>query len=214
MHYIDIWQSFTQQQHTQAAEKREYPEWHKNRPRYYIWAIEVDAAPVNKRLHKYHSILNELLLNPYRRQAHITLAISGFLSEYIIHNDDITQAIIEEQQEALHRLKLAPFTLSIGGINSFSSTPFLEVVDPSNALKTIRRILTDDRQDFRNTPHYCPHITLGIYNASHAVAPIVAMIKDLKEEPIELTVDHIGFFSYDARDIGSPLRKEYIITLC
>jgi 2'-5' RNA ligase len=70
----------------------------------------------------------------------------------------------------------------------------------------------DDRQDFRNT-HYIPHVTLGIYNANHTVASIAAMIKDLKEEPIELTVNHIGLYSYDARDIGSRLRKECITAL-
>ncbi|WP_394807890.1 2'-5' RNA ligase family protein [Nitrosomonas sp.] len=212
MYHTDTWQSFIQQQHTHAAEKREYPEWHKNRPRYYLWAIDSDTVLVNNRLKKYHPLFKDLLLHPYERQAHITLAISGFLSEHIIHNDDITQAAITKQQAALHTLKLAPFIVSIGGINSFSSAPFLEVMDPSGSLEVIRHTLINDRQDFRNT-HYIPHVTLGIYNANHAIASITAMIIDLKEEPIELPVNHIGLFSYDARDIGSRLKKEYIMTL-
>ncbi|MBY0483420.1 MAG: 2'-5' RNA ligase family protein [Nitrosomonas sp.] len=212
VYYIDTWQSFIQQQHTHATERREYPEWHKNRPRYYLWAIDSDTVLVNKRLQKHHPLFKDLLLRPYERQAHITLAISGFLSEHIIHNDDITQAAITKQQAALHTLKLAPFIVSIGGINSFSSAPFLEVMDPSKSLEIIRHTLIDDRQDFRNT-HYIPHVTLGIYNANHAVASIATMIIDLKEEPIELTVNHIGLYSYDARDIGSRLRKECIIAL-
>ncbi len=212
VYHTDTWQSFIQQQHTHAAEKREYPEWHKNRPRYYLWAIDSDTVLVNNRLKKYHPLFKDLLLHPYERQAHITLAISGFLSEHIIHNDDITQAAITKQQAALHTLKLAPFIVSIGGINSFSSAPFLEVMDPSGSLEVIRHTLINDRQDFRNT-HYIPHVTLGIYNANHAIASITAMIIDLKEEPIELPVNHIGLFSYDARDIGSRLKKEYIMTL-
>lgn len=212
VYHTDTWQSFVQQQYTYAAEKREYPEWHKNRPRYYLWAIDSDTVLVNKRLQKYHSLFNDLILHPYERQAHITLAISGFLSEHIIHDDDITQTAITKQQATLHALKLAPFIVSIGGINSFSSAPFLEVMDPSKSLEIIRHALIDGRQDFRNT-HYIPHVTLGIYNANHAVASIAAMIKDLKEEPIELTVNHIGLYSYDARDIGSRLRKECIIAL-
>lgn len=212
VYHTDTWQSFIQLQHTYAAEKREYPEWHKNRPRYYLWAIDSDTVLVNKRLQKYHSLFNDLILHPYERQAHITLAISGFLSEHIIHDDDITQAAITKQQATLHALKLAPFIVSIGGINSFSSAPFLEVMDPSKSLEIIRHALIDGRQDFRNT-HYIPHVTLGIYNANHAVASIAAMVKDLKEEPIELAVRHIGLYSYDARDIGSRLRKECIIAL-
>ncbi len=212
VYHTDTWQSFVQQQYTYAAEKREYPEWHKNRPRYYLWAIDSDTVLVNKRLQKYHSLFKDLILHPYERQAHITFAISGFLSEHIIHDDDITQAAITKQQATLHALKLAPFIVSIGGINSFSSAPFLEVMDPSKSLEIIRHTVIDDRQDFRNT-HYIPHVTLGIYNANHAVASIAAMIKDLKEEPIELTVSHIGLYSYDARDIGSRLRKECIIAL-
>lgn len=213
MYYTDTWQLFTQQQHTHAAEKREYPEWHKNRPRYYLWAIDSDTALVNTRLQKYHCLFKDLLAHSYERQAHITLAISGFLSEHVAHSDDITQAAIAKQQAALHALKLAPFIVSIGGINSFSSAPFLEVMDPSGSLEVIRHTLIDDRQDFRNT-HYIPHVTLGVYNANHAVASIAAMIKDLNEEPIELAVNHIGFFSYDAKDMGSRLRKECIIALC
>lgn len=212
MYYTDTWQSFRQQQYTHAAEKRDYPEWHKNRPRYYFWAIDSDTALVNKRLQKYHFLFKELLLYPYERQAHITLVISGFLGKHVIHNDDITQAVIVKQQEILGALKLAPFIVSIGGINSFSSAPFLEVMDPSKSIGTIRHALIDGRQDFRNT-HYIPHVTLGIYNANHAVAPIVAMIKDLQEESIELVVNHIGLYSYDARDIGSRLRKECVIAL-
>lgn len=212
VYHTDTWQSFVQQQYTYAAEKREYPEWHKNRPRYYLWAIDSDTVLVNKRLQKYHSLFKDLILHPYERQAHITLAISGFLSEHITHDDDITQAAITKQQATLHALKLAPFIVSIGGINSFSSAPFLEVMDPSKSLEIIRHALIDGRQDFRNT-HYIPHVTLGIYNANHAVASIAAMVKDLKEEPIELAVRHIGLYSYDARDIGSRLRKECIIAL-
>ncbi len=212
MYYTDTWQSFIQQHHTHATEKREYPEWHKSRPRYYLWAIDSNTVLVKKRLQKYHSLFKDLLLHPYERQAHITLAISGFLNEHIIHNDDTTQAAITKQQAALHALKLAPFIVSIGGINSFSSAPFLEVMDSSGSLEVIRHALTDDRQDFRNT-HYIPHVTLGMYNASHAVASIAVIIKDLQADPIELTVNHIGLYSYDARDIGSRLRKECIMAL-
>ena len=212
MYYTDTWQSFIQQQCTRAAQKRDYPEWHKNRPHYYLWAIDCDTALVNKRLQKYQAIFKDFLLHPYERQAHITLAISGFLSTHIIHNDDIAQAAIAKQQQALLALKLMPFTVLVGGINSFSSAPFLEVMDPSKSLEIIRHALTDDRWDFRNT-HYIPHVTLGIYNANHAVASIAAMIKDLKESPIELAVNHIGFYSYDTTDIGSRLREECIMAL-
>lgn len=212
MYYTDTWQSFLQLQHTQTSEKREYPEWHKNRPRYYVWAIEIDHPSVNERLQKYHALFQDLLLHPYQRQAHITLAISGFLNERIIHDDDITQATIVKQQEALHALRLPPFIMTIGGINSFSSAPFLEVIDPAQSLAVIRHILVGDRQDFRST-QYIPHVTLGIYSANHATAPIVEMINSLKEEPLEMTVNHIGFYSYDARDMSSLLRKEHIIRL-
>jgi len=82
VYYTDTWQSFIQQQCTRAAQKRDYPEWHKNRPHYYLWAIDCDTALVNKRLQKYQAIFKDFLLHPYERQAHITLAISGFLSTH------------------------------------------------------------------------------------------------------------------------------------
>jgi len=91
-----------------------------------LWAIDSDTALVNECLQKYQSLFKDLLLHPYERQAHITLAISGFLGEHVIYNDDITQATIAKQQEALPRLKLTPFVVSIGGINSFRQPPFLK----------------------------------------------------------------------------------------
>ena len=124
----------------------------------------------------------------------------------------MTQAALVKQQESLHAQKLASFSVSIGGINSFLSAPFLEVMDSTRSLEFIRHALIDGRQDFRNT-HYIPHVTLGIYNANHAVASIAAMMKNLQEEPIELVVNHIGLYSYDTWDIGSRLRKECIMAL-
>lgn len=212
MIYPEIWQAFTEQPMTLGADRREYPEWHKNRSRYYLWAVDTDTLLVNRRLQMFRALLRPYLVEPYVRQAHITLAVCGFLADHPVHNDDITIGMIEQQVQRLQALALPPFGLGIGGISSFASAPFLEVADKSQSLERIRAALALAHDDFRTT-HYVPHVTIGIYNDAHPVAPLQALLQGQGVEPVDLTVNSIGLYSYAATDIGSALRLERRVEL-
>ena len=63
---------------TLRNERRDFPEWHRGRPHYLLWAIDTDLAAVRARVVAAQRALDGLLLDGYRRQPHITLALCGF----------------------------------------------------------------------------------------------------------------------------------------
>ncbi len=212
MIHPDIWSEFVQRARSFGARRLDYPEWHKGRPRYHLWAIDADTEPVNERLRHHRTRLHGYLVQPDARQAHITVAVSGFLSPKALHDDDITPELVEAQALRVHALSLPPFTLRVGGANSFASAPFLEVADPQGALARIRQALTPEGREFRTTA-YVPHVTIGIYNDDHAVAQLAPLLAGDRADAIAVAVTAIGLYSYEASHIGSPLRLERKISL-
>ncbi len=207
-----IWDEFVHRERCVGARRLDYPDWHRGRPRYYVWAISAEAATVEARLRRYRAALDGYLITPYPRQAHITMAVCGFLGAVTLRNDDVTPATVERQAQRLTALSLPPFAVEVGGANSFASAAFLEVADPGCALARIRQALAPSGEESRTTP-YVPHITIGIYNDDHGIDQLVRAMEARHEDPLELTIDAVGFYSYDARSIGSPLRLEQRIDL-
>ena len=207
-----IWNDFVRRERSIGARRSDYPEWHKGRPRYSLWAIDADTEPVNERLRHHRTRLHDHLVQPNARQAHITVAVSGFLSPEALHDDDITPGLVELQGLRVRALSLPPFTLHVGGANSFASAPFLEVADPEDALAMIRQALTPDGREFRTTA-YVPHVTIGIYDGEHDIEQLARLMEPGPEDAIAVAVSAIGFYSYEAHHMGSPLRLERTIPL-
>jgi 2'-5' RNA ligase len=212
MIHPEIWSDFVRRERSLGARRLDYPEWHKGRPRYSLWAIDADTEPVNERLRHHRTRLHEYLVQPDARQAHITVAVSGFLGPETLHDDDITPELVELQALRVHALSLPPFTLYVGGVNSFASAPFLEVADPQGALALIRQALTPDGREFRTTA-YVPHVTIGIYSGEHAVAQLAPLLNTDRADALAIAVNAIGYYSYEAGHMGSPLRLERMILL-
>lgn len=210
MIHPDTWSELVQRARCLGARRLDYPDWHKGRPRYYLWAIDADTEPVNERLRHHRTRLRDYLVQPDARQAHITVAISGFLGPETLHDDDITPELVELQALRVRALSLPPFTLHVGAANSFASATILEVADPEGALTKVRQALTPDGREFRTTA-YVPHVTIGIYSGDHAVAQLAPLLAADRADAIALAVTAIGFCSYEASRMGSPLRPERTI---
>lgn len=101
-------------------------------------------------------------LTDSHRQAHITLAIAGFLVEQPRYDDD--DACPQQLAALRQQLREQPpcaLTLNIGGLDSFASAAFLAVSDPQRQLPGLRQQLARG-DDFRDSP-YLPHLTVGLY---------------------------------------------------
>ena len=217
---------------TVATTRQEYPEWHQGRTRYGLWALEIDSPEVLERFTRAQLALADYLLPQYQRQPHITLYVCGFLDwlapQQPTANDNFSRQRLELQCSQLsERLRDVSsrgsgFHLQIGGIDSFSSAPYLQVIDPNGSITRLREVCHSssaliDTHEFR-TSAFKPHLTLGLYREAFACRPLAQRFERLNQQlglkaQLPLTVKALHFMSYASHSVGSPLRTELSLAL-
>ncbi len=194
------------------SEWRDYPEWHHGRPRYTLWSIPIEAPSVLERLDQARARLGDWLHPDYARQAHLTLFVCGFPNARPWRNDDIHPQRLQAQHEALQQLRLAPFVLNIGGLDSFASAPILRV-GPCATLQRIRTELARISPEIRQAG-YMPHITVGLYRQRIERAAWLQRCAGLGDTPLlAQPVSRLERLSYQADQPWGPLRLENNVVL-
>ena len=193
---------------TVPAEIRDYPEWRRGRDTYAVWVVRLEDKAIRGNFRAAREHLSGYLLEPYRRQPHITLFVCGFLVEEPKYNDDFTSIHFQSQIKALGEASIEPFEIEVGGLNSFASAPFLEVRDPDSAIARLRGVLSRGAREFRTAP-YTPHLTVGLYSAAFPSEEISGRIAKFQEKPIRSKVEQITFVTYRAQEIGGPLTNNH-----
>lgn len=189
---------------TLPMEDRDYPEWRKGRTHYGVWLVDADLGPVRTRMEQARTHLAPLLAD-HQRQPHITVFVCGFIAAAVAHDDDFTPTMLGAQQAALQALQPAPFTLHVGGIDSFDSAVFLRVSDPENGLAPLRHVLGQDAHEIRQAT-YVPHLTVGLYQGAFDKQGVSDRLQCfVPGAPIPLHVERIHFASYEACVSGGPL---------
>lgn len=214
MHYYKkLWHEFIHADKTLPAIKRDYPEWHKGRDRYFLWAITLRNDSVSAKINAIKPTLASYLVHPYIRQLHITLYVCGFMVKEKNFNDNYDMVTRERQIALLQQLDLTSFDLSLGAVNSFLSAPFVEIIDPTGSLIQIRKTLLSLHDEIRTT-EFTPHITLGIYKDEYNCQEISKVLQSYESFADEkLCVNKLSLMSYSATDIGSSLCVEHEIIL-
>ncbi|WP_068829275.1 2'-5' RNA ligase family protein [Pseudomonas sp. BMS12] len=199
--------------HSLVSAQRDYPEWHRGRPRYALWAIEVASPAILARLHSARELLGDWLHPAGQRQAHITLFVCGFPCQAAGHDDDIPLALLEAQRIALQRLHAERFELHIGGLDSFASAPFLRVEDPQGRLPALRQALAAVHPEIRQAA-YLPHLTLGLYRRRISPEQWHARSAALRDCPaLSLPVTALQLASYRAAELQGALRYDSRVAL-
>lgn len=194
--------------HNLPCELRDYPQWHRGRPRYALWAIDVRLPSILERMRHARALLGDWLHPAYQRQAHITLFVCGFPSQDAEHDDDIAMARLAAQHQALRQLAMAPFELQIGGLDSFASAPFLRVADPQQRLAALRAALAAIHPEVRQAA-YLPHLTLGLYRRRFDRDAWLARSAALADcPPLSLAVEQLQLLSYRASEPYGRLRTD------
>lgn len=184
--------------------RRDFPEWHRGRPRYALWALDVDVAPVREAVAGATWHLDGYLLDDYRRQPHITLALCGFPSNSPQHADDFGPAALCAQVAALQARAPAPFTVEIGQLASFSSAPFLAARDVDGGIGKLRSALTGASSEPGGP--YTPHVTVGLYGGAWPTARVQAQLDGFdNHSAIHYRIERLSLMSYAAPEIGGPL---------
>jgi 2'-5' RNA ligase len=193
-----------QVQTTVPAENRDYPEWHNGRETYAVWVLLLEEEGIQNKFKAAREHLSGYLLEPYRRQPHITLFVCGFLVERPRYNDDFTLTQLQSQIQALDEASIEPFEIEIGGLDSFASAPFLSVSDPKDGIARLRGALSLGAREFRTAP-YTPHLTVGLYSGAFPSEEVTRRLAKFPEKQIRLNVEQIAFASYRAQEIAGPL---------
>lgn len=190
---------------TLPSVQRSFVEWHRSRARFAVWGVAIADPRVEARLARVCEALQPWLLPGYRRQAHVTLQVCGFVVPSAEADDDFGPAQQAAQVAAAGRLRLAPFELRIGGAFSFRSAACLSVQDPSGSLTRLRAAGSPALRIDDPTP-YVPHVTAGLYGGAWPMREVQQRLQPLADlPPIALTVDALDWMAYDSAVIGGPL---------
>jgi len=192
---------------TLASAQRDFPEWHRGRPCFAVWAIAINNRAVDQRLALVRQALQPLLLPGDQRQAHITLHVCGFPVAAPAHADDFGAAQLQAQVDALARAAVRGFALRVGGAFSFASAACLAVHDDGAALPRLRLACQQAAPSHDATP-YVPHVTAGLYGGAWPMRDVQARLQALATLPcIHLPVTSLDWMVYDSGRIGGALRS-------
>ena len=197
---------------TIPAEIRDYPEWRRGRLTYAVWILSMEDGIITERFNAARQHLSCYLLEPYRRQPHITLFVCGFLVDKPQYNDDFTPTQLQSQFQALQEARIEPFEIEVSGLNSFASAPFLDVSDPLGGITRLRDVLARGAREFRTAP-YTPHLTVGLYSGAFLSADVAKRLATFPSDPARLKIEQIAFTTYRAQEIAGPLAYEHTLVL-
>lgn len=206
---LKVRKEFLENQYTIRNVKQDFQQWHQGRSRYALWAIDVNFPAVRQQTSAAQRHLEKFLLQGYRRQPHITLGISGFLSSKPLNGkpqlaDDYVPSSFEADVAALKNLQMQPFEIEIGTLASFSSAPFFHVNDPTNSLHELHACLHSVNSDANF--QYVPHVTVGLYAEAWPTEIVSSHLDAFPQDFVtSRLINSISLMSYAAPEIGGKL---------
>lgn len=191
--------------HTLRNESRDFVEWHRGRSPYVLWALDLDRPMVRRRVAAARRHLGGLLVGGYRRQAHVTLDLCGFPGVEPLAPDEFSPLALAAACSGWERALPPAFEITIGGLDSFCSAPFLRVADPAGGIAALRRVLAGAGHN-RSRSDYVPHVTVGLYAEAWPAAAVDLRLRAfLPGRPLRCTIDCLTLMAYQPQQIGGEL---------
>lgn len=191
---------------------RDYPEWHRGRREYAAWIIELAGEEILGMVKAARRHLSGFLMDPYERQPHITLFVCGFLTDAPGFDDDYCRHQADAHRQLLNDSGCGPFSIEVGGLNSFASAPFLEVHDREGGIARLRALLSTAGKEVGRDA-YTPHVTVGLYSGAFPSKTVCERIAAFSARPVNFVVERITFATYRASDICGPLAYMHRVAL-
>lgn len=180
--------------------------WHRGRNQYAVWVIDINDARVDSRVSSARQQLTEVLWRGYQRQLHVTLGVCGFPCIARRYGDDFLPDDLSEQLLALQAASLLPFSIEIGGLDSFASAPFLRILDCDQGIASVRdclRLASREHDAFR----YIAHLTVGLYDRVWPRKRLCDLIDGFTSAaPLRYEVRCLQWVTYVSTDSGGLLR--------
>lgn len=192
--------------------KDDYYEWHKNRPKYGIWMLELADSIFLERFDNAQQYLSHYLMSTYQRKPHITLAVCGFMASQKVFWDDYDQRSLQQDIDQILAMNLQKIVFTIDNrLISYAIAPGFKVLDDHGTLSALHQKLT--KVDSEKISYF-PHVTVGLYNDEWPTEEIVRQLKAFDvQENIILTADVIKLASYVPTEAGGALKDELTIHL-
>lgn len=182
--------------------------WHRGRARYAVWILEIDEPAALARQAAVADRLAGLVVPVPPGRAHVTVWVCGFPCKTPVHDDDVTEAVLEAQVAAARKVTAA--RLALGAANAFLTCAFLEVHDRAGELAALRAALAVPGAREVRFSGYLPHLTIGRFPDARPTAPIAARLEPLRAlEPIPLLPSALALIELDARAPEAPWRTRF-----
>ena len=192
---------------TQPTELRDFFEWHQGIKHYGFWAIEITNQDCLQHTLLSQQTLSNQLHPHYLRQPHITLSASGLLDQ-----NHFTQHTLQQQIKKIKESNLSTFTLHLSKGDTFTTAPYLSILDPSQALSKLRTLLNNVSLE-QDPSDYIPHVTLGFYNQIYKTADILKQLDTAYSRDTEFTVKDIVFAQYNTNEVQGLYQVLHRISL-
>ena len=187
---------------------RDFIEWHNGRQYYSLWAVEIEEPSWLKNLERARKYLGPYLLPACYRRPHITIYTCGF-----VEKSDAYGEMLKEQIRLIQTSSLRKFPINLVGLNSFASSPYFEIEDPTNAFARIRGILSTTVSEDR-VEGYVPHLTVGLYDDYYPAIELAERLDSFdRMETSLIEVTKLTYYTYKTNSICSPLEKQCQVEL-
>lgn len=191
--------------HTIPSREQDHFNWHRGRSEFGLWLIDLARGEAAERVEAARRHLAPFLFTPYHRQPHITLFVCGFPTEVPVYHDDLGAELLRSQTELLRRSGIRQFSIRIGGLNSFSSAPYLEVEDRTGGIERIRTLLSATGPEIGRQAEFVPHVTVGLYSGAFRTELLRRELAAFDSEPLSADIKKITFATYRAQEIAGAL---------
>jgi 2'-5' RNA ligase len=174
-----VWESFCELDML-ADGRHDTPAWRSHAGAFAVCIIRVPAAalaPELAELRRELATLPEIRLHP-DHFLHISLQELGFVTDRPRQRDELSPAELEEfvSLAANPVGERSPFTVELGGANSFHDAPFLEVHDDEHSSRLHQRLYEISAAQRAPRFPYLPHVTIGHYTAATPAAAAIEVL--------------------------------------
>jgi 2'-5' RNA ligase len=197
---------------TQACEDRDFVEWHGGLPWCAVWVVMLEDAALAGRMAQARQALGDWLLPRYARQPHISVAFRGLMGAAHHPRTQMHATQLQRDIACLQQLKVPPWHVTVAGVDSFSTVPYLAV--PADAHLAQLHAALEHPAPGAPRP-YVPHVTLGHYAVRRPFnAAVGALERALHGSPaLMLPVTQLSLVRYRSADIAGPLAVEGVFDL-
>ncbi len=184
-----VWRTFRAARSTLGPTPGALEAWHLGRRRYAVWLAPVTAPGPLAGLAELQRALRAAIVPV--AYPHVTLWVAGFPASSPRLDDDVAEAELDAQLDAVRAWRAAGGRLRVtfGYANAFLSAAFVEVHDAHGDLAAVRAALAaPGGRELRFAP-YLPHLTAGRFRKQQGTAELVHAIERLRAPPVAPSVE-------------------------